>query len=113
MFIRFHSDDLVWYHGNAGFIGDGKPLFSDDYSVPPKREDNNPEFLKDVIRVSAAGDVQLLRRLKEDEKTIRALEKRVKKLEDALAKQTERIDKQAVRIDHLRHPVKALLTKKK
>ena len=88
------------------FIGDGKPLFSDDYSAPPKREDDNPEFLKDVIRVSAACDVQLLRRIKEDEKTIRSLEKQIQKLEDALAKQS-------TRIDHLRHPVKALLSKKK
>jgi hypothetical protein len=106
------------------FIGDGKPLFSTDYSGLPKREDDNPEFLNDVIRSFAAGDVILLRRIKEDEAKIRALEKQLEKeqklrksletkIEKKLEKQSERLDKLSVRVDHLRHPIKAILNRKK
>ena len=101
------------------FIGDGKPLFSTDYSGLPKKEANNPEYINDIIRSSAAGDVILLRRIKENEATIHSMEKTIAKLQAAIEKQNqkiekqnEKIEKQSVRIDHLMHPVKALLNKK-
>lgn len=72
------------------FIGDGQPLFSYDYSGPPKRADMNPELINDIIRSSAATDLLLYRK-------INALEKRVASLER--------------RIDHIRHPMKAVLSK--
>lgn len=80
------------------FIKDERPLFSDDYSGLPKREEENPEFLNDVIRSFAAGDVILLRRLKE-------LEKRVDVLE-------AKLEKQSLRLEHLRHPIRTLFGKK-
>ncbi|MBR2547099.1 MAG: hypothetical protein IKF07_02760 [Eubacterium sp.] len=88
------------------YIHDGKPLFSEDYSCPPKWEKDNPEYLDDVILTSAAGDILLYRRVKAAEYTIEKLEKRIEKLESALEKQTRRID-------HMRHPMKALIGKVK
>lgn len=59
------------------FICDGNPAFSDDYSGPQKREDNNPEFINDVIRSYMYSDLILYRRLKESEKKIRDLNKKI------------------------------------
>ena len=91
------------------YIGDGKPLFSDDYSGLPKWEKDNPEFLDDMIMTSAAGDVLLYRRIKEADRHMEKIEKRIDKLEAMLEKLKDRQEKQSVRIDHLRHPLKAVI----
>ena len=79
------------------FIRDGKPLFSDDYSCAPKREAGNSEYLNDIIRSLAGVDIILSHRVKE-------LEQKTEDLQLQLEKQSRRID-------HLRHPVRALLSR--
>ena len=79
------------------FIGDGVPLFSDDYSGPPKREDMNPELINDVVRSAAAADLLLYRENLELSQRVRKLEKQVASLER--------------RMDHIRHPLNAVASK--
>lgn len=101
------------------YIGDGKPLFSDDYSGPLKWEKDNPEYLDDVIMTSAAGDIILYRRIKEAEQNLLRLERQIEKLEAKQEKKLEKLEarleakleRQSRRIDHLRHPLKAVIEK--
>lgn len=109
------------------FIGDGKPLFSSDYSGRDKRIPDNPQLLPDIIRSSAAVDIYLFRRLQETRKMIRHLRsdhekqmeqiireqnKKIAALEKQLDKQAKQLEKQSARIDRLRHPVRTLLGKR-
>ena len=91
------------------FIGDGKPLFSDDYSGLPKREDNNEEFVYDIIRSSAAIDAVLFRRHKENRERIRELTKQNRKLQRQLEAQKKEIAAINRKLYYIRHPFKALL----
>ena len=91
------------------FIGDGKPLFSDDYSGLPKREDNNEEFVYDIIRSSAAIDAVLFRRHKENRERIRELAKQNRKLQRQLEAQKKEIAAINRKLYYIRHPFKALL----
>ena len=91
------------------FIGDGKPLFSDDYSGLPKREDNNEEFVYDIIRSSAAIDAGLFRRHKENRERIRELTKQNRKLQRQLEAQKKEIAAINRKLYYIRHPFKALL----
>lgn len=90
------------------FIGDGKPLFSDNYSGKPKRTDDNPEYIKDVIRTSFYTSIMLHREivdLKAELKQARADTRRIEKQYEKRLASVER------RVEHLRHPIRHLLSK--
>ena len=93
------------------FIGDGRPLFSTDYSGLPKREDGNEEFINDIIRSSASVDAVLFRRHKENKLRIHQLEKENRKLKKQLEKQKTEIAEINRKLYYLRHPLKYLLRK--
>ncbi len=90
------------------FIGDGRPLFSSDYSGDPKRDPDNPELIPDIIRSAAASDVIIYRRLKEAEKL---MAKQYEEMDMKIRALEKQVEKQARQIDHLRHPLRRLLHK--
>lgn len=89
------------------YMNDGMPLFSEDYSGPPKRTTDNPEFIDDIIRSSYYSDILLLRKiqaLEEADQSMKSYERRIKELERI-------IESHEKKIDHLRHPIKTLFNK--
>ena len=98
--------------GNAAiaeeFIGDGRPLFSDDYAGPPKRDPENPYYIGDVIRAGAQADIMLARRLSEAEARADRLEQQLSDLQRLTNQLLKQADSNSRKIDHLRHPMKAL-----
>lgn len=83
------------------FIRDGRPLFSEDYSAPPKRDPDNPLLLDDIIRSSAATDVILYQ-------YIQTMQTRIAQLEEQVRSLRSQADRNTGRIDRLRHPLRAL-----
>lgn len=104
------------------FIGDGQPLFSENYTGAPKRQKDNPYFIDDVIRSSAATDIVLYRQIldlaaKKDEEilelkeTIREMSRNMRQMSREMKQMQKTLDKHETRIHNLRYPMQALKNK--
>lgn len=101
--------------GNAAiakrFLNDGKPLFSEDYSGPPKREDINPELISDVVRTTAAADLMLLRENKALNEKVRLQGKQLASQGEKIASLEKKLASLERRVEHLRHPLRTVAAK--
>ena len=100
------------------FIKDDQPLFPLDYSGPPKRQNDNPEFLNDVIRGTTGITVLLYRELLktnaellESNRTIKELEKELRRHQKAMDRMQTKLESHDRRLEHLRHPLKTITNK--
>lgn len=86
------------------YIGDGKPLFSDDYSGPPKRTTSDPEYINDIIRTFAYENILLREELRSAQNQLQAMQDQLQ----VTLKQLQELEK---KIDRLRHPLKTIRSK--
>lgn len=78
------------------FIRDGKPLFSENYSGAPKRDNDNPYLTDDIVRSLASLDLSFYRKSiqysQKLESRIRELEEQIEELEGRASSNEQKLD---------------------
>lgn len=86
----------------------GEALFDNNYECLPKWDKNNEHFIDDVINFSAAGDIQLYRRFREQQKQLNDLKAELENTK----KELKKLQKSQDRLHFsLKYPIRTFLRK--